>query len=99
MESDRGMFSDHLFIHADLCITISKPKEKLVSYRKLKNICDTKLAEDLRTMSLPGNTMEDFVTSYNLNLRDIMEKHAPLKEHKLHPWHSQPFLQTKLKMK
>ena len=90
MESNSALFSDHHFIHADLCITTSKPKEKLVSYRKLKNICDTKLAKDQRTVSLQGNTMEDLVTSHNLNLRDILEKHAPLKEHKLHPCHSQP---------
>ena len=30
------LFSDHHFIHAVLSITTSKPKEKLVSYRKLK---------------------------------------------------------------
>ena len=57
------LFSDYHFIHVDLCITTPKPKEKLVSYRKLKNICDTELAEDLRTMSLQGNTIEDVVTS------------------------------------
>ena len=71
---------DHHFIDADLCITTPKPKEKLVSYRKLKNICDTELAEDLRTMSLQGNTVEDLVTSHSLNLSKILEKHAPLKE-------------------
>ena len=46
------LFSDYHFIHADLCITIPKPDRKLVYYRKSKNICDTELAEDLRTMSL-----------------------------------------------
>ena len=61
------MFSDHHFIHADLC------------------------------MSLQGNTVEDIVTSYNLNLREIFEKHAPLKECKLHLCHSQPWLMDKIK--
>ena len=37
--------------------------------RKLKDICDTELAEDLRAMSLQGNNVEDLVTSYNLGLR------------------------------
>ena len=73
------LFSDHHFIHADLCITTPKPNGKLVSFRKLKNICDTELAEDLRTMSLQGKTVEDLVTSYNSNLREILDKHAPLK--------------------
>ena len=85
------MFSDHHFIHAELCITTPKPKENLVSYRKLKNICDTELAEDLRTMYLQGNTIEDLVTSYNLNTREILEKQSPLKECRLCPCHLQPW--------
>ena len=89
--------SDHYFIHAELCITTPKPKEKLVSYRKLENICNTELAEDLRTMSLQGNTIEDLVTSYNVNLREILDKHAPLKECRLCPCHSQPWFMDKIK--
>ena len=92
------LFLDHHFIHADLCITTPKPKEKLVSCRKLKNICDTELVEDLRTMSLHGDTIEDLVTSsYNMNLRKILEKHVPLKECKLHLCHSQPWFTDKIK--
>ena len=90
-------FFDHHFIYADLCIATPKPKEKLVSYRKLKNICDTELVEDLRTMCLQGNTIEDLVTSYNLNLGEILGKHAPLKQCKLHPCHSQPWLEDEIK--
>ena len=91
------LFSDHHFIHAELSITIPKPRERLVSYRKLKNICDTELAEDLRTTSLQGNTVEDLVTSYNLNFREILGKHAPLKECRLHPCHLQPWFMDKIK--
>ena len=63
------LFSDHHFIHADLCVTTPKPNGKLVSYRKLKIICENDLVEDLRTMSLQGETIEDLVTSYNSKLR------------------------------
>ena len=91
------LFSDHHFIHVDLYITIPKPDGKLVSYRKLKNICDTELAEDLRTMSLQGKTVEDLVTSYNSNLREILDKHAPLKNHRLCPCHSQPWFTDRIK--
>ena len=73
------LFTDHYFIHADLCITTTKPDAKFVSYRKLKNICDNDLVEDLRTMSLQGETIEDLVTSYNSKLSEILDKHAPLK--------------------
>ena len=91
------LFYDHHFIHADLCITTPKPNGKLVSYRKLKNICDTELAEDLRTMSLQGKTVECLVTSYNSNLREILDKHAPLKSHRLCPCHSQTWFTNRIK--
>ena len=73
------LFSDHYFIHADLCITTTKPDAKFVSHRKLKNICENDLVEDLRTMSLQGETIEDLVTTYNSKLSEILDKHAPLK--------------------
>ena len=91
------LFSDHHFIHADLCITTPKPNGKLISYRKLKNLCDTELAEDLRTMSLQGKTIEDLVTSYNSNLREILDKHAPLNNCRLCPCHSQPWFTDRIK--
>ena len=100
MESNRGTcFQIIISFMQKKCITTPKPKEKLVSYRKLKNICDSGLAEDLRTMSLQGNTIEDLVSSCNLNLNltEILDKHAPLKEHRLCPCHSQPWFMDKIK--
>ena len=91
------LFSDHYFLHADLCIKTTKPDTKIVSYRKLKNICDTNLAEDLRTMSLQGEIIEDLVTSYNSKLSEILDKHAPLKSRRLHPCHSQPWFTDRIK--
>ena len=85
------LFSNHYFLHADLCIETTKPDSKIVSYRKLKNICDTNLAEDLRTMSLQADSVGDLVTSYNSKLSEILDKHAPLKSRRLHPCHSQPW--------
>ena len=91
------LFSDHHFIHANLCIKTTKPNAKFVSYRKLKNICDNDLAEDLRTMSLQGETIEDLVTLYNSKLNEILDKHAPLKSHRLLPCHSQPWFTDRIK--
>ena len=91
------LFSDHYFIHVDLCITTTKPDAKFVSYRKLKNICENDLVEDLRTMSLQGKTIEDLVTSYNSKLSEILDKHAPLRSHRLHPCHSQPWFTDRIK--
>ena len=90
------LFFDHYFIHVDLCIKTTKPNAKFLSYRKLKNICDNDLVEDLRTMSLQGETVEDLVTSYNSKLSEIMDKHALLKSHRLHPCHSQPWFNDRI---
>ena len=70
---------------------------QFVSYRKLKNICDNDLVEDLRTMSLQGETIEDLVTSYNSKLSEILDKHATLKSCRLHPCHSQPWFTDRIK--
>ena len=91
------LFSDHYFVHADLCIKTTKPDAKFVSYRKLKNICENDLVKDLRTISLQGETIEDLVTSYNSKLSEILDKHAPLKSHRLHPCHSQPWFTDRIK--
>ena len=48
-------------------------------------------------MSLQGNTIEDVVTAYNLNLREILDKHALLKECRLCPYHPQPWFTDKIK--
>ena len=91
------LFSDYHFIHVDLCITTTKPDEKFVSYRKLKNICENDLVEDLRTMSLQGETIEDLVTSYNSTLSEIVDKHASVRSHRLHQCHSQPWFADRIK--
>ena len=44
-----------------------------------------------------GETVEDLVTSYNSILREILDKHAPLKSNRLHPCHSQPWFTDRIK--
>ena len=48
-------------------------------------------------MSLQGETVEDLVTLYNFKLSEILDKHAPLKSHRLHPCHSQPWFTDRIK--
>ena len=48
-------------------------------------------------MSLQCETIEDLVTSYNFKLSEILDKHAPLKSHWLHPCHSQPSFTDRIK--
>ena len=48
-------------------------------------------------MSLQGETIEELVTSYNSKLSEILDKHASLKSHRLHPCHSQPWFPDRIK--
>ena len=47
-------------------------------------------------MSLQGKTIEDLVTLYNSKLSEILDKNAPLKSHRLHPSHSQPWFTDRI---
>ena len=48
-------------------------------------------------MSLQGETIEDLVTSYNSKLSEILDKHASVKRHRLHPCHPQPWFTDRIK--
>ena len=48
-------------------------------------------------MSLQGETIEELVNSYNSKLSEILDKHAPLKSHRLHPCHSQLWFTDRIK--
>ena len=91
------MLSDHHFIHADLQIITQPPPLKYIKYRKLKSISSSNFEADLRSINLSGNTLSECIESYNSNLVRVLDSHAPQKECRLRPHHSQPWFDDKIK--
>ena len=76
------MISDHMFV----CCKINMPRPALnirsVTYRKLKNIVDNDFRSDLRSIASHLLTVSDtniLAHSYDIQLRILIDKHAPLK--------------------
>ena len=66
--TDKGhLLSDHNFVHAFLKVVKNPPKDKTITYRKLKGINHTTLDEDFN-FKLQSENLEGMVNSYHLNL-------------------------------
>ena len=91
------VLSDHHFILADHQIITQPPPIKTIKYRKLKSISHSNFKADLRSTDLSGNTLSEHIESYNSNLVKILDSHAPQKECRLRPHHSQPWFNDKIK--
>ena len=81
-----SMFSDHAAIHIELNMTKPRRPEKTISYRKLKSIDASKLSEDLIKSELFTNrnkNLENSVSQYNTVISGIIDKHAPVRHHKM----------------
>ena len=77
--TDKGhLLIDHNFVHTFLKVVKNPPKDKTITYRKLKSINHTALDEDFN-FKLQSENLEGMVNSYNLNLQTILDKHAPVK--------------------
>ena len=89
--TDKGhLLSDHNFVHAFLKVPQNLPKDKTVTYSKLKSINHTVLDENLN-FELQSENLEGMVNSYNLNLRTILDKHALVKTKTVRTEHKQPW--------
>ena len=66
------------------------PKDKTITYRKLKGINHTALYEDFN-FELQSENLEGMVNSYSLNFRTILDKHALVKTKTVRTEHKQPW--------
>jgi len=102
-----SLISDHHAIHCQLLAAKPPPPVTKVHYRKLKRVDFTKFINDLKSSSLlsvSANNVNDLVTQYNTDLRNILTNHAPLKtklvvERPLLPWITDDILEAKKKRK
>lgn len=81
-----SMISDHYLV--DIVLSLQKPvlPIKNMKYRKYRSIDKASFTADLnasRLISHPPEDLEKLVDAYNDDLRNIMDKHAPIKERQL----------------
>ena len=89
------LISDHFSINLDLSATIQKASARTVLMRKTKSIDIQAFKEDLRNTDLISNRkseLNDLVNQYNICLKNLLDKHAPLSLHRVkvkrNPWYS-----------
>ena len=97
------MLSDHNFVHALIKLTKPRAPKQEVTYRKLKNIDDSKMDQDLSDIvqqhtHLHNPSPEELVSFYNDNLMKVMNQHAPLKTKLLMISHLPPWFDEKIKV-
>ena len=93
----RGISSaDHRGIYSSPHMSAMPTQRKTVSFMKLRNIKLTKFSEDIESAIAQfsgDNSAEQFVAVYNNEMRDVLEKHAPLQTKEItlrpnSPWYS-----------
>ena len=100
-----GLFlSDHCFVHSTLDIITPKPKESVLTFRKLKLIDDSTLKSDIEEsvnkIGLRNSIdVQQLVGSYNTILSELLEKHAPLQTKKVKQSHRQPWFDDRIRSK
>ena len=98
-----GLFlSDHCFVHSMLDIFTPKPKECVLTFRKLKSIDHATLKSDIKQslnkIGLQNSSdVQQLVASYNTILSDLLEKHAPLRTRKVKQSHRQPWFDDRIR--
>ena len=90
------MLSDHIFVHALINLTKPRAPQQEVTYRKLKNIDQSKIDQDLsnivqQSIYLHNASPDELVSFYNDNLKKLLDQHAPLKTKLLRISHLQPW--------
>ena len=79
----QGSFSDHNIVHFSIQVPFQITKLKSIIYRKTKAINMDLLKKDI-LLEIPHhsdcNSLGKHIKLYNSSLREIIDKHAPLKK-------------------
>ena len=93
-------FADHSLVQATIGIEKYNPSDKLVTYRKLKNINETEFRKDLKYHLTECGTHEESeakIDCYNRVILSTLDKHAPQKTKSVKVSHKQPWFSDKIK--
>ena len=95
--------SDHNSILVSLNSSKPHPKKKYTTFRKIKSVVPESFSSDISssdlTKQLPSN-VDEMVSCYNRVLKELMDKHAPLKSRAIadrtsEPWMNEDIQRTK----
>ena len=90
--------SDHCFTHVSLLVDRPIPARKNIKYRKIKSInhnaFNLHLSEAFKNQPEPHM---DRVLQYNIELRKVLQKHAPEKSEFIRDTHQQPWFSDEIK--
>ena len=79
IKSDENDVSHHSLVDFQVAIVPEAKKEKIIKYRKLKNIDSVSFIRDVsERMDLSSEAFGDNVKTYNKVLSDILDKQAPV---------------------
>ena len=71
--------SHHFLIDFCVDVTVERKVERVIRFRKLKNIDAEKLVEDItNSFTMSENSFSENVISYNEAMRNVTDKHAPI---------------------
>ena len=93
-------FADHNLVQATISIEKYNPLDKLVTYRKFKNINDIEFKKDLKDHQTECGTHEELeakIDCYNRVTLATLDKHAPQKTKLVKVSHKQPWFSDKIK--
>ena len=94
--------SDHCFIHCKLNIAKKQPVPDTITFRKIKSIDHDNFASDL-TAALDkiredqNQSLDTLVTNYNMEVKCILDNHAPEKTKQVKKVHNQSWFNNKIK--
>ena len=103
-DSNGSITVDHLDLLAKLKFPKPCHQRKVVTYRKFRSISLADFMNDLDSsakLKLSDGSVNDLVNSYNVGIREIVDKHAPLKTKEITlrpncPWYNETIHNGKL---
>ena len=93
-------FADNSLVQATIGMEKYNPLDKLVTYRKIKNINEIELRKDLKDHLTECGTHEEFkakIDCYNRVILTTLHKHAPHKTKLVKVSHKQPWFSDRIK--
>ena len=91
--------SDHFMINFKVEVSVAKHETKTITYRNFDSVNDKQFCEDVKQgyRLIPDGSMGEKVSAYNLLMKEITDKQAPLKTKEIKIVPSAPWFDSEYK--